>query len=81
MIKVGDKVQRTVHFDKGFSKKMWGTVIYIHPKRMFYLVEFRTEFAVLKESYEFHYKEPPFAAESLARDKKIDTWKGKHYES
>ncbi len=50
---VGDKKTVPVHFGDGPGKLMTGRVVYIHPRRVFYIVEFETEIGKIRESYFF----------------------------
>lgn len=50
---VGDRKTEEVCFGEGKPKTMTGTVVYIHPARRFYVVEFETETGTFRESFYF----------------------------
>lgn len=62
MIQVGDKVSRLMSFrisneddraNKSNDKPVTGTVVWIHPKRRFYVVEFAFQLGNIRECYPF----------------------------
>lgn len=50
---IGDKKTERVHFGDSIPRKMMGTVVWIHPMRRFYVVEFDFEFGKVREAYFF----------------------------
>lgn len=52
-MKIGDRKTEQVHFGDSRPRTMTGTVVYIHPQRRFYTVEFKFTFGSLRESYFF----------------------------
>ena len=54
-VEIGEKVVERLHIDKGLSIKLEGTVVWIHPKKRFYRVEFITPKGFkLHESYQLY---------------------------
>ena len=54
-VEIGEKVVEKLHIDKGLSMKLEGTVVWIHPKKRFYRVEFITpKGSKLHESYQLY---------------------------
>ena len=56
-VKVGDQVRLPLTLDKGF-KMLTGTVIWIHPERRFFQVEFQLPGGTVRESYSFYGEMP-----------------------
>lgn len=50
---VGDRKTELVTFGGEKAKTMTGTVVYIHPQRRFYVVEFETDIGKFRESFYF----------------------------
>ena len=54
-MEIGDKITELIHFGEGKPVRRTGRVVYIHPRRRFYIVEFaigdRGE--TVRESYYF----------------------------
>lgn len=75
-MKIGDKVKRKITYGaEGGSllDPMEGTVVYVHPKRLFYTVEFSFEarggMATFRESYPLRSKQVVETAEDDLRPK------------
>ena len=51
-VKIGDEMELPVKMDKGYIR-MRGTVIWIHPQRRFFEVEFKTALGNIRECYPF----------------------------
>lgn len=56
MLKVGDKVKRRINSGMGAMKEAlpisaWGTVIFVHPKGRFHVVEFQGVSGTFRESF------------------------------
>lgn len=52
-MQVGDKKTEKISFGDSQSITATGTVVYIHPKRAFYIVEFELPGGSVRESYYF----------------------------
>lgn len=52
-MEVGDRKTELVHIGDGQAKLMTGTVVYIHPRRQFYVLEFQSGERKFRESYYF----------------------------
>lgn len=52
-MEVGDTRSELVHIGDGMPTRQTGKVVYIHPKRRFYTVEFRFDGGSFRESYFF----------------------------
>jgi len=57
-MQVGDKSKESVRSDFGpdHGEHIYGTVVYIHPKRRFYTVEYDFHGQKYRESYPFQYR-------------------------
>ena len=71
MIKVGDKVKKKIHYGAeggGMLPPEEGTVVYVHPRGLYYTVEFTFEsrhgMTTLRESYPWKTREIVETAES-----------------
>ena len=53
MMKIGDRKLARVHFGDTLPRDMVGTVVYIHPDRRFYVLEFEFERFTCREAYYF----------------------------
>jgi len=51
MVKVGDRKTETLHFGEGNSRTYTGRVVYVHPERRFYIVEFGFEKGSFRETF------------------------------
>lgn len=52
-MKIGEKKTENVHFGDCLPRTMTGTVVWIHPQRRFYVLEFRFEQGTVREGYYF----------------------------
>lgn len=52
-MQVGDQKTEEISFGDGAKRTATGTVVYIHPKRAFYIVEFELPGGKVRESYYF----------------------------
>ena len=52
-MRVGDRVTEKVSFGDSMPKPMAGTVVWIHPRRIFYVAEFELAIGKFRESYFF----------------------------
>lgn len=52
-MQIGDKKTEVIHMGDAHGVTMTGTVVFIHPERRFYVVEFALDGHAVRESYFF----------------------------
>lgn len=55
-MEIGDRKSALIHFGDGKPRRMTGKVVYIHPERRFYVLEFSLGPCRLRESYYFPFR-------------------------
>lgn len=55
-MQIGDRRTELAHFGEGYPRMKTGTVVYIHPRRVFYIVEFEVGVWRWQESYFFPHR-------------------------
>lgn len=53
MVTVGQRVSEALYFGERHGRRHSGTVVYIHPRGLFYVVEFRFDYGSFREAFYF----------------------------